>query len=119
MEILSKSTGSKIKECRQKFAAARPFRHVVIDDFFVQEFAERLLENFPAVDDPATLLNEFGVPNPKSCISDLKSLGGIYEQFDRYIQSPDFLRYVDNVISTANCRSHLVEMASFSDRPAI
>ena len=83
MENLRKSMWSKIKECRQEFAAARPFRHIMTDDFFVQEFAQRLLENFPAVDDPATLLNGFGVPNPQRCISDLKAPGGIYEQFAR------------------------------------
>ena len=35
---------------RETFLNAQPFRHVVIDDFFANDFAERLLDEFPSFD---------------------------------------------------------------------
>ena len=37
---------------RAEFLSAEPFNHVVIDDFWLPEIAERLYEEFPAYDSP-------------------------------------------------------------------
>lgn len=37
---------------REQFLTAAPFNHVIIDDFFVQEIADQLVQDFPAYDSP-------------------------------------------------------------------
>src|SRR5258708_1555574 len=49
----------EVSGLRDKFSKARPFPHIVIDDFFEAEKAERLLDDFPPFD-PLNAKNEFG-----------------------------------------------------------
>ena len=74
-----------------RFHSAKPFRHVVIDDFLKPELAEALLAQFPVVVDHSKLLTEFGGKGRKSTVSDVCSIGGAYTEIDNYIQSTDFL----------------------------
>jgi hypothetical protein len=87
-----------------EFAMGRPFKHVVIDDFLRPEIAERMVSDFPRVLDPSTLVNEFGDPNPKSCVSDIKAVGGVYGEMDAYIQSPAFLQLMTRITGIADLR---------------
>jgi len=87
-----------------EFAGGRPFKHVVIDEFLRPEIADRMLSDFPQVLDPSTLVNEFGDPNPKSCVSDMKSIGGVYEEMDAYIQSQAFLELMTKITGIADLR---------------
>lgn len=45
----------RAQRLRAAYAAARPFPHVVIDDFLPQAAARRILEAFPSPDDPVWL----------------------------------------------------------------
>ena len=89
---------------RNKFENAEPFRHVVIDDFLVAGFASDLAANFPAVADPSKLLNEFGVPNPKAAVSDVRSLGPVYKAFDSFLASPAFLGLIEKTTGIGDLR---------------
>ncbi len=87
-----------------EFASARPFKHVVIDNFLAPRVAEAMLAEFPAETDPAKLVNEFGVANPKKSITDVKSIGGIYADMDAYIQSDEFIRFMEQVTGIPGLR---------------
>jgi hypothetical protein len=72
------------------FAAAEPFRHVVIDDFFEPAFAQRLLAQFPGFEQ-GNFLSEDGRPGSKSTFERIRGLGDGYAGLDDLIRSPDFL----------------------------
>ena len=82
---------ARLSSLAAEFQAGRPFRHVVIDDFLVPEIAEAMLAEFPGCPDPSGLKDEFGEPNPRTTIADVRSLGGVYAALDQAIQTPAFL----------------------------
>lgn len=93
-----------LRSYRHEFETAKPFRHVVIDQFLRPETAEALLSNFPTVEDPSLLLNEFGVHNPKSSIPDVKSLAPPYVELDEYIQTDEFLQAISEITGIGDLR---------------
>jgi hypothetical protein len=52
MKILSKNSNEKVTDFAAKFAAAKPFKYLIVDDFLEKAFAERLIDEFPEVADP-------------------------------------------------------------------
>lgn len=102
--LLNPDVLGRLGELRDQFQQAKPFRHVVIDDFLRPEVAEAMLREFPTVDDPSQLLNEFGVPNPKSQISDVRSLSKAFVDIDEYIQSQEFLHAMQTVTGIPDLR---------------
>ena len=94
----------RVSELADEFRHAKPFRHVVIDNFLHHDVAEAMLDDFPSVSDPSTLLNEFGAPNPKSAISDVRSLARVFVEVDRYIQSDSFLKAMSEITGIPDLR---------------
>lgn len=81
---------------RGQFAAAQPFRHIVIDDLLDPALLQSLVEQFPAFD-AKHALNEYGVAGGKAVRADLPQLGTGYAQFDALMQDPKFLRWLSDV----------------------
>ncbi len=81
---------------RERFSAAQPFRHVVVDRFLGETFCGDLIREFPAFD-PAHSVNERGEKGRKSAISDLQRLGGPFARFDALIRSREFLDWTARV----------------------
>lgn len=102
--LLNPNVLGRLDELRNEFHQAKPFRHVVIDDFLRPEVAEAMLSEFPTVDDPSKLLNEFGAPNPKSQISDVRSLSKAFVDVDEYIQSQEFLQAMQTITGISDLR---------------
>lgn len=79
----------------RRFSRARPFPHVVIDDFLDSFFAFQLLAEFP---DPINAQpNEFGSPGAKAVHSDLTVLGRTYRRLHDLLSSSQFLRRLGRV----------------------
>ncbi|MGH9783565.1 MAG: 2OG-Fe(II) oxygenase [Terriglobia bacterium] len=78
---------------RSEFQSARPFPHVMIDDFFNAERAEQLLADFPPFD-PANAGNEFGGIGRKATIPDIRKISPFYAAVYDYIASREFLDFV-------------------------
>jgi hypothetical protein len=78
------------------FAHAKPFRHVIIDDFLTPDFCAALLEEFPAFDEKKAL-NEMGLVGAKAVVETLPQIGPAYRQFDALIQSPEFLNKISSI----------------------
>ncbi len=75
---------------------AKPFRHLVMDDFFTDEFATQLLETFPAFDTQKAM-NENGQVGAKCVHEDLRQLAAPYRQLDEMIQSREFLDWLGSL----------------------
>lgn len=76
---------------REAFLSAEPFRHVVIENFFEPEFAERLLREFPAFN-PALATNEiYGGVWGKAVNTRIGEIGSAYAELYETIASREFL----------------------------
>jgi hypothetical protein len=87
----------------QRFASAAPFRHVVIDDFFAVDALQRIVAEFPPFE-RGSARNEAGLLGRKSVVERLPSLGGVYAELDRLIQSDNFLALISSVTGIPDLR---------------
>jgi len=81
---------------REAFAAAQPFRHVVIDDFLDVAFARRLLEEFPPFE-RGNSAGDDGRPGGKSTVERVRALGPASAELDATIQTRGFLDFVGEI----------------------
>ena len=85
------------------FAAARPFRHVVIDQFFEPAFAQDLLGAFPAFEQ-GNSLGEHGRAGDKSTFEHVRALGPAFSRLDDLLKGPAFLGLLQRVTGIADLR---------------
>lgn len=78
------------------FAAAEPFRHVVVDDFLEPAFARALLDAFPPFE-RADSRGEDGRPGAKGTLERIRALGEPYARLDETIRSAAFLEFAGAV----------------------
>ena len=90
LELLDDRWRRQCDALRASFESARPFRHVVIDDFLSAELCESLAAEFPAFED-GFCLDERGLPSLKSYQESVRSIGPSYLRLDDLIRSTDFL----------------------------
>jgi len=86
-----------VQECAlhaQRFAAAKPFRHVVLDNFLEPDFCAALLQQFPSFDEKGAI-NENGEIGGKSTQERVRALGKEFRRLDDAVQSPDFLNLIE------------------------
>lgn len=81
-----------------RFARAQPFRYVVIDDFFVSDYADELLRTFPPFE-LGNARNENGELGNKSTIERVRDLGPAYAALDDLVRSPMLLDFVGHITS--------------------
>jgi hypothetical protein len=91
--IVNSSVTSDAGRLSREFAAARPFRHVVIENFFEHSFADRLLAEFPAFEQ-GNSVGDDGRQGDKSTVERIKALGPAFRTLDDVIQTPEFLSLV-------------------------
>jgi hypothetical protein len=96
MPILAAELFDKADSYRKKFDTAKPFRHVLISQFFDPAIAEAMLAEFP-VPRESEMINEFGIKNRKFACRDVRSIGPTYCLIDDYISSPEFAHVDFNV----------------------
>jgi len=78
---------------REAFVHADPFKHVMIDNFFEQSFAERLLAEFPKFS-RQFVTNELGMEGRKAVNTNIREISPAYQELYRLIASPQFLDFV-------------------------
>jgi Rps23 Pro-64 3,4-dihydroxylase Tpa1-like proline 4-hydroxylase len=83
------------------FAAARPFKHVVIDHFLDTAFAHALLRDFPKFD-PERARSEFGSIGGKAVNERIATISDSYAQFYSLLESPEFLALMGQLTGIAD-----------------
>ncbi|MEO6064270.1 MAG: 2OG-Fe(II) oxygenase [Lysobacterales bacterium] len=99
--MIPSSVRSDSAALAKRFTAARPFRHVVMDNFLDPAFAAELLAQFPAFE-RGDALNEAGKPGLKSTVERMRVLGGAYETLDDMVRSAAFLELIGRITSIPN-----------------
>jgi hypothetical protein len=78
------------------YAAAKPFRHVTIDNFLGEDVARGMLAEFPSFEDKYAL-NELGEVGGKAVRMDVRNLPPVYRRLDAYLQTREFLDFISRV----------------------
>ena len=73
-----------------EFEKAKPFRHVVIDNFLLTDNCESLLRDFPPFDQKGAK-NELGLVGRKAVVEQVSRVSPFYNAFYKYINSEAFL----------------------------
>lgn len=81
---------------RDRYLAARPFPHVVVDNFLPPELVRDLMAEFPAFDE-SLAISENGVAEGKMVRSDLPSLGPGFLTLHALLRGEDFRRFLSSV----------------------
>lgn len=76
-----------------RFAAAQPFPHLALDDFFEHAFVQALLAEFPPFA-RGNARNEAGHLGGKATVEQIRELGPAYARLDALVQSHEFLALV-------------------------
>lgn len=77
----------------QRFTAAQPFPHLVIEQFFAPQFAQALLQQFPDFD-AGNSIGDDGKPGGKSTFDRIRRLGPAYAELDALVSSSAFLDWL-------------------------
>jgi hypothetical protein len=93
---LDPSVLSRADEFAREFRDAKPFRHLVIDNFLAPAFCQSLIDDFPPFAS-GNFLNERGEPGPKSTQPDITRLSAPYQRFDALMRHPAFLDLMGKV----------------------
>lgn len=90
---------TRLPELRQEFLEANPFEHVIINNFFTDEVAERLYADFPK---PSSKWHHYDNPiEQKYALNDFSELTSFKETFD-CLQTPEVLSLMRDVTSIDN-----------------
>ena len=80
----------------ERFQSASPFPHLVLDNFFNDAFAQKLLVYFP-VFDPSKAINELGLVGKKAVNTKIVDLNDTYKELDELFKSSDFLMFMSTI----------------------
>ncbi|HEY7873259.1 MAG TPA: 2OG-Fe(II) oxygenase [Rudaea sp.] len=94
--ILNRAITDEAQQLAGRFATAKPFRHIVIEDFFDAAFAKTLLAEFPAFE-RGNSIGDDGREGGKSTVERIKALGPAFRVLDAAIQAPEFLRLIGTI----------------------
>ena len=94
--LLNTAVIERADEYARRFQAARPFRHVVIDDFFSADFCRDVCAQFPAFEERAAI-NENGEIGGKAVQEKVRGLGPAYRALDDLVRSAEFRDLVGRI----------------------
>ena len=77
-----------------QYTDAKPFKYVVIDNFFNESFVNRMINEFPQPR-PDEIVNKFGAPSLKHMVSKVQEIGTTVLELDNLISTPEFLSLVE------------------------
>lgn len=93
--IVSDQIAARTDELHQSFRAAKPFPHVVMDDFLEPALARRLVDEFPVYDEEK-FRNEWDELG-KAWHENVPALGAPFGELDAGLRSQEFLELVSRV----------------------
>ncbi|MDJ1491497.1 2OG-Fe(II) oxygenase [Cytophagaceae bacterium DM2B3-1] len=97
MELINPiyTDAAKVEQLAAEFQTSKPYKHLVLDNFFRQEVADKLYENFPSVE---KLTKHWkGMNENKSEGSNFSDFDPIFTQVRNEIMSPEFAQWMEKV----------------------
>ncbi len=96
LPLVHSDVRNHIEDLQRQFAAAQPFRHVVVEQFLDPQFCQELIGQFPpfAAGDAR---NERGEQAGKSVIGQIARIGPAFERFDRLMRDGEFLAMIGRI----------------------
>lgn len=79
-----------------EFAAAIPFRHIVIDDFLDPDYCARLMDEFPVFDEKLAV-NEDGAVGAKAVREQIRGIGPAFEALDDLSRSEPYRALIGHI----------------------
>lgn len=101
LDLISSRVTGQLAALRDQFRSARPFRHLVIDDFLAPAFADALLAQFPAFERGSARTEDGSIGN-KATVERIRRLGPAYAELDDLVQSRAFLDTVGAITGIAD-----------------
>ena len=96
LAVLNPDLVANPESYQQRFRRAAPFPHLVIDNFFVDDFARSLTETFPAFE-AGNAMGDDGKLGGKSTFDRIRKLGPHYATLDSLVQSSAFLNIIEKM----------------------
>lgn len=96
LKLINPDVRASAPELGARFAAAQPFRHIVIDDFLDAEYCRQLIEEFPEFDEKLAV-NEDGVVGAKAVREQIRDISPAYEQLDRLSACQEFRELIGTI----------------------
>ena len=81
-----------------KFTQAEPFRHIVIDDFLIDDCCQRLINEFPDFDEKLAI-NEDGLVGAKAVREQIRVIGPAFCALDDLSKSASFMGLISAITS--------------------
>ncbi len=78
------------------FILNAPFKHIVIDDFFTEDFCQKLLDEFPSFDKKLAI-NENGEVGMKAVHEHVSDISESYKKLDALVQSKEFIKLIEGI----------------------
>jgi hypothetical protein len=102
-ESVNPAVSRNAAELSARFASARPFPHVVIDEFLSEPFCAEICRQFPAFSATGAV-NEDGRVGGKAVQEKVRGLGPAFKRLDDLVQSEDFLDLVGRITGIEQLR---------------
>ncbi len=94
--LVNPEVASAAGRLAEQFRSAKPFRHIVIENFFTADACAKLLADFPPFE-RGNARNEAGELGAKSTVERIRELGRSYAALDDAIQTPRFLALIGTI----------------------
>lgn len=95
-KLMSEKIALSATQLQEQFLAAKPFRHIAIDDFLDDKFCRSLFESFPPFDEKLAI-NENGEVGAKAVHEKVTGLGPAWRKLDKMVKSEEFRTLISNI----------------------
>lgn len=93
---LNPASLEKLSQWENTFKTAKPFGHVVIDDFFKADFCLSLLDQFPDFKEKDAI-DENEKLGKKAVVQTVSQIGPTYKKLDQLVKSDEFLKFIETI----------------------
>ena len=97
MNPIAQHVFDAVSELSQRFTSAKPFRHVVIDNFFSSEVLPGIVADFPALKDRSEIKPKVGDKGNKATNHAVRTFGEMYRAVDDYIAGAQFRQLMETI----------------------
>lgn len=91
------------KNLQTKYLSAKPFHHIVIDNFFKDDFALKSEAEFPDFNDKSWYLYDNPIENKKTLNHWDRFPKNTYQAFS-YLNNPEFISQIEKLTSISRAR---------------